>query len=91
MAGAPEGQSWPAPGGESAIGERQSSALRVGIDGGSWVVHPARITVTSNATKHPSLPRKLLSAAKSIKPETLTSCGKNCSSPKRTSRCTLAI
>jgi hypothetical protein len=53
MAGAPEGQSWPAPGGESAIGERQSSDLRVGIDGGSWVVHPARITVTSNATKHP--------------------------------------
>ncbi len=53
MAGAPDGQSCPAPGGESAIGERQTSALRTGIAGGSWLAHPARISVTSDEANHP--------------------------------------
>src|SRR5215475_3152845 len=52
MAGACKGQTGPAPGGESATGERQSSALRTGRDVGSCVAQPARIRTPSAGTMH---------------------------------------
>jgi hypothetical protein len=53
MAGAPAGQIWPAPGGESAMGERQSSARGTETEGGSWIAHPTRISANGKATEHP--------------------------------------
>jgi hypothetical protein len=52
MAGACKGQTGPAPGGESATGERQSSALRTGRGVGSCVAQPARIKTPSAGTMH---------------------------------------
>jgi hypothetical protein len=53
MAGALAGQIWPAPGGESAIGERQSSARGTETEGGSWIAHPTIISAKGKTTEHP--------------------------------------
>jgi hypothetical protein len=51
MAGALDGQTWSAPGGESAIGERHSSARGIETEGGSWMAHPTRISANGKATR----------------------------------------
>jgi hypothetical protein len=52
MSGASDGQTWRAPGGESATGDRQNIAEGTGGETGASVAHPVRISVHITDTRH---------------------------------------